>query len=47
MSAKPRGDRPRVTPTAFEFWQGRSSRLHDRLRYERSVDGWTIERLQP
>ena len=37
----------RVTPTSFEFWQGRSSRMHDRLRFTRSVDGWTMERLQP
>lgn len=37
----------RVTPTAFEFWQGRSSRMHDRLRFIRSVDGWTMDRLQP
>jgi pyridoxamine 5'-phosphate oxidase len=36
-----------VRPTVFEFWQGRPSRLHDRLRY-RSVDGgWQIDRLAP
>jgi pyridoxamine 5'-phosphate oxidase len=37
----------RVMPTMIEFWQGRSSRLHDRLRY-RSIDGaWVIDRLSP
>lgn len=38
----------RVTPELIEFWQGRRSRLHDRLRYRREADGsWTIERLAP
>jgi pyridoxamine 5'-phosphate oxidase len=38
----------RVTPTTVEFWQGRRSRLHDRLRYRRGADGgWTVERLAP
>ncbi len=37
----------RVIPSMIEFWQGRSSRLHDRLRYRKSVEGWTIDRLSP
>ncbi len=37
----------RLTPETVEFWQGRRSRLHDRLRYRRGKDGWTIERLAP
>ena len=38
----------RVVPDEFEFWQGRTSRLHDRLRYVRSADGtWRRERLAP
>lgn len=38
----------RVLPAAVEFWQGRPSRLHDRLRYTREAgDGWRIERLSP
>jgi pyridoxamine 5'-phosphate oxidase len=37
----------RLLPDSVEFWQGRRSRLHDRLRYRREKDGWTIERLAP
>ena len=38
----------RVIPTIVEFWQGRPSRLHDRLRYRRSEDNsWSIKRLSP
>jgi pyridoxamine 5'-phosphate oxidase len=37
----------RVIPDEFEFWQGRTSRLHDRLRYTKTVDGWIRERLAP
>lgn len=37
----------RVTPEAFEFWQGQPSRLHDRLRYTPTDGRWTIERLSP
>jgi pyridoxamine 5'-phosphate oxidase len=37
----------RLVPETVEFWQGRRSRLHDRLRYRRGPDGWTVERLAP
>lgn len=37
----------RVTPETIEFWQGRPSRLHDRIVYTRSGNAWTIGRLSP
>jgi pyridoxamine 5'-phosphate oxidase len=37
----------RVVPQSWEFWAGRAGRLHDRLRYRRTEQGWTIERLAP
>lgn len=37
----------RLKPRAFEFWQGRPSRLHDRIHYANTVDGWKITRLAP
>jgi pyridoxamine 5'-phosphate oxidase len=37
----------RVKPDAAEFWQGRPSRLHDRIRYTLEQNAWKIERLAP
>lgn len=36
-----------IQPTEFEFWQGGSSRLHDRFRYRLLEGGWKIDRLAP
>ena len=56
LAAKyPEGNVPRplhwggftVIPVEFEFWQGRRSRLHDRIRYTSTADAWTIDRLSP
>ena len=37
----------RVTPSLIEFWQGQPSRMHDRLAYTRTPDGWDLKRLAP
>jgi pyridoxamine 5'-phosphate oxidase len=37
----------RLIPHQFEFWQGRSNRLHDRLRYRLEDQRWVLERLSP
>lgn len=37
----------RLRPVSIEFWQGRPSRLHDRLRFTRGDDGWALGRLAP
>jgi pyridoxamine 5'-phosphate oxidase len=36
-----------IVPDAVEFWQSRANRLHDRLRYRRIAEGWSVERLSP
>lgn len=36
-----------IKPTRIEFWQGRPFRLHDRIAYQKSIDGWRIKRLSP
>lgn len=37
----------RVVPETVEFWQGRANRMHDRLRFRRTDEGWILERLAP
>jgi len=37
----------RVIPARVEFWQGRRSRMHDRIAYERAGEGWSLTRLAP
>ena len=37
----------RLVPNTVEFWQGRPSRLHDRIRYRKDGEAWVIERLAP
>ncbi|MFK8011161.1 MAG: pyridoxamine 5'-phosphate oxidase [Marinicellaceae bacterium] len=37
----------RVVPVKFEFWQGRTSRLHDRFVYLKQAEDWTVNRLAP
>jgi pyridoxamine 5'-phosphate oxidase len=37
----------RVEPEAWEFWQHRDNRLHDRHRYEQTAGGWSVQRLAP
>lgn len=36
-----------IKPTRIEFWQGRPHRLHDRICYLKSIDGWKVKRLSP
>lgn len=37
----------RIKPDTVEFWQGQQNRLHDRLRYVRTHDGWDVQRVAP
>lgn len=37
----------RLVPDRWEFWQGRSSRLHDRIVFVQAAEGWTLQRLAP
>ena len=55
QDAYPGGDVPRpeewigfrLSPVSFEFWQGQESRLHDRIVYTPTLDGWSKKRLCP
>ena len=47
VARPPRWGGYRVVPAMFEFWQGRASRLHDRIEYRRGNAGWDIRRLAP
>jgi pyridoxamine 5'-phosphate oxidase len=47
VPAPPQWGGVRVAPEAVEFWQGRPSRLHDRLRFRLDGDAWVVERLAP
>ena len=55
LAKYPTGDVPlpdhwggyRVVPNTIEFWQGRSSRLHDRIVFSRTAAGWVRSRLSP
>jgi pyridoxamine 5'-phosphate oxidase len=49
LPAPPHWGGLRVVPETVEFWQGRTGRMHDRLRYRRPADGsaWLVERLGP
>ena len=47
LSRPPHWGGYRVVPTMFEFWQGRASRLHDRLCYRLEAGAWVVVRLAP
>lgn len=36
-----------LSPTRYEFWQGRVGRLHDRFSFDKEGEGWAVKRLQP
>lgn len=43
----PRWGGYRITPSVIEFWFNNESRLHDRLQYRRTAEGWSVRRLAP